>query len=123
MNDDLMLEYMLSMGAMQPEQVEMLRKQKMIDALRERSMSSPEGQMVGKTFVAPSITQYAAQALNGYMAGQQQKKQDAGMVDFNNKRLAELRKMQEEIQKRKRGLSPATPSYDAYGDVPTFGPQ
>ena len=83
MNDDMMFEYLLQMGAMQPEQIEMMRKQKQIDALRERSMDMPQGQMISKHYVAPSITQHAANALGGYMAGKQQKELDTKMSNPN----------------------------------------
>ncbi len=68
--DEMMFEYLLQMGAMRPEEVEMMRKQKQIDALRGQSMETPQGQMIGKHYVPPSITQYAAQLGQGYMAGQ-----------------------------------------------------
>jgi len=66
--DEMMFEYLLQMGAMRPEEVEMMRKQKQIDALRGQSMETPQGQMIGKHYVPPSFTQYAAQLGQGYMA-------------------------------------------------------
>jgi hypothetical protein len=48
-------------------QFELQRKLKMADALRQAQM--PQGQMVGNRFVAPSWTQYAANALDKYVGG------------------------------------------------------
>lgn len=95
MNDDLMFDYLLQMGAMRPEEIEMMRKQKQIDVLRGRAMESPQGQMIGKHYVAPSWTQYAANLGQNYVAGQQQKKQDEamrGMTDRQGQMLEELRR-------------------------------
>lgn len=99
MNDDMMFEYLIQMGAMRPEEMEMMRKQKMIDALRERSMDAPQGQMVGKHYVAPSVTQYAANALGAYSANKQQKGQDEAMRGMNQKQ----RDLLEDLRKRRQG--------------------
>ena len=58
MNDDLMFEYLVQMGQMRPEEAELKKKQAMVDALRKGGMSAPEGQMIGKHYVAPGIGQY-----------------------------------------------------------------
>jgi hypothetical protein len=92
-NDDMMFEYLLQMGAMQPEQQEMKRKQAMIDALRKQSMTAPEGQMIGKHYVAPSITQHLANLGGGYMAARGQKEQDAAMLGMNKKQRDALEEM------------------------------
>lgn len=108
MNDELMFEYLVQMGAMRPEEVEMARKQKQIDALRGMSMESPQGQMIGKHYVAPSITQYAAQLGQGYMAGKGQEAMNTQYGDFN-KRQAEMLK---ELRKKKnQGMSYGLPAY------------
>lgn len=97
MNDDMMFEYLLQMGAMRPEEVEMMRKQKQIEALRGGAMEAPQGQMIGKHYVAPSLTQYAAQLGQGYMAGQAQKQQDTAMRGLTDRQ----RQMLEELRRRK----------------------
>lgn len=122
MNDDMMFEYLLQMGAMRPEEVEMMRKQKQIDALRGQSMESPQGQMIGKHYVAPSLTQYAAQLGQGYMAGQGQKKQDVAMRGMNDRQ----RQMLEELRRRRQSPAAMGPSamYQdrilPYGDGPAY---
>lgn len=100
MNDDMMFEYLLQMGAMQPEQMELLRKQKQVEALRSGAMNSPQGQMVGKHYVPPSLTQYAAQLGQGVMANMGQKDVDTGMRDMNEKQRVALEriKRQKKIQ-------------------------
>lgn len=105
MNDEYMLEYLLQSGAMRPEEEELLRKQKMVDALRSSSMESPQGQMVGKHYVAPSVTQYASQLFNAYGARKGQQQVDAGMKSFNAKQGQMIKDLQARIAaKRAAGL-------------------
>ena len=99
MNDNLMFDYLLEMGAMRPEQEEMKRKQAMVEALRGNAMKPLEGQMVGKHYVAPGIANAIAQMGGAYMAGQQQKGVDAQMQNMN----AEQRRRLKELRDRQRG--------------------
>ena len=121
MNDDLMFDYLLQMGAMRPEEAELKKKQAMVEALRGNAMTPMQGQMVGKHYVAPGIGQAIAQLGQGYMAAQGQKGVDAQMVDFNTKQRMAL----EEMRKRRRGgMGGAMPSAgmgDPYGNLPTYG--
>ncbi|NDF49376.1 MAG: hypothetical protein EB116_04705 [Betaproteobacteria bacterium] len=120
MNDDLMFDYLLQMGAMRPEQEELKRKQAMIDALRGRAMEPMQGQMVGKHYVAPGLANAIAQMGTAYMAGQQQKGVDAGMAGFNDRQRQAL----EDLRKRRRagmGGGMTTPATNPYGGLPTYG--
>lgn len=99
MNDDLMFDYLLQMGAMRPEQEELRRKQAMVDALRSRAFEPQQGQMIGKHYVAPGIGSAIAQLGAGYLAGQQQKGVDAGMAGMNAKQRAAL----DEMRRRRLG--------------------
>ncbi len=115
MNDDMMFEYLLQMGAMRPEEIELMRKQKQIDALRGNAMEAPQGQMVGKHYVPPSFTQYASQLGQGYMAGQAQKAQKGAMDVFTQNQADELKKLRDRIaqQRMMRGMT-GTGTYDPY---------
>ena len=105
MNDDLMFDYLVQMGAMRPEQDELKRKQAMVDALRQGALTPMQGQMVGKHYVAPGLAQGIAQLGQAYMAKQQQGGVDAKLRDFNLKQAAAL----EELRRRKRpSAAPAT---------------
>ena len=101
--DEMMIEYLLQMGALQPQQVEMMRKQKQIDALRGSSMEAPQGQMIGKHYVPPSITQYASQLGQGYMAGQAQKGQDVKFGELNAAKTKKLEEMLDDLRRRRGG--------------------
>jgi hypothetical protein len=105
MNDNLMFDYLLEMGAMRPEQEEMKRRQAMVEALRGNAMEPLKGQMVGKHYVAPGIANAIAQMGTAYMSGQQQKdlNTQAQQMNLNQRqRLEELR--------RKRGMGQGTMS-------------
>ena len=121
MNDDLMFDYLLQMGAMRPEQEELKRKQAMVEALRGQAMQPMQGQMVGKHYVAPGIANALAQMGTAYMAGQQQKGVDAGMASMNERQRQAL----EDMRRRRRGGgmpgmgSPSLYSLP-YGDGPAY---
>ncbi len=119
MNDDLMFEYLIQMGAMRPEEAELKKRQAMVDVLREGSMTSPKGQMVGNHYVAPSFTQNLAQVAQGYAGGKMQQGVDQGMAALNDRQ----RKALEEMKRRKQGGYSTQPimSGDPYSNLPTYG--
>jgi hypothetical protein len=107
MNDDLMFEYLVQMGQMRPEEAELRKKQAMVDALRKTGMNTPEGQMIGKHYVAPGIGQYINQLGQGYMAGQQQGGVDEQARKMNATQafaLNEIRRRQREKQMGAGGM-------------------
>lgn len=99
MNDDLMFDYLLQMGAMRPEQEEMRRRQSMVDVLRKGAMTPMEGQMIGKHYVAPGLAGAVSQLGQAYMASKSQKGLDAGMQDMNERQ----RRMLEDLRRRRQG--------------------
>lgn len=124
MNDDLMFDYLLQMGAVRPEQEEMRKKQAMIDALRQSATDPMQGQMVGKHYVAPSPLGAVAKMAQGYMAGKMQTGQDQAMRGFNDRQ----RQMLEDMRRRRQGggmgggMQSMSPSlYELpYGDGPVY---
>ena len=123
MNDDLMFEYLVQMGQMRPEEAELKKKQAMVDALRKTGMNTPEGQMIGKHYVAPGIGQYINQLGQGYMAGQQQGGVDEQARKMNATQafaLNEIRRRQREKQMG-GGVMPAAGPQNPYSNIPTYG--
>jgi hypothetical protein len=114
MDDDLMFEYLIQMGMMRPEEVDMKRKQATVDALRDKGMTSPQGQMVGKHYVAPSITQYAAQMANAYGAGQGQKQVDTQFQTMTAKQAQALEELRRRRDTQRMGSGGSTGFVD-YG--------
>lgn len=97
-DNEMMLDYLLGMGAMQPEMQDLRRRQAMVDQLRAQGMQAPQGQMVGKHYVPPSLTQYASQLGQGYMAGQAQRQQEKSVTDVSQRQRA----MIEDLRRRRR---------------------
>jgi phosphoketolase len=110
-NNDMMYEYLMQMGAMRPEEEQMLRQQAQVDALRQQSMEPMRGQMAGRVYVAPGIGEAIAKMGTGYMAGQQQKGVDASMTDMNTRRAEELRKMRERMMQRRNPAAAGAPAH------------
>ena len=123
MNDDLMFEYLVQMGQMRPEEAELKKKQAMVDALRKGGMNAPEGQMIGKHYVAPGLGQYINQLGQGYMAGQSQKGVDDQARDMNARQARSL----QDLRKRRMaagagGMQPSGMNTENYGfDMPGGG--
>jgi len=108
-NNDMMYEYLMQMGAMRPEEDQMLRKQAQVDALRQQAMDPMKGQMAGRVYVAPGVGEAIAKMGTAYMAGQQQQGVDASMAKMNVKREEELRKMRERMMQRRNPTAAGTP--------------
>jgi len=110
-NDDLMFDYLMQMGAMQPDMLELKRKQAMVDTLRNRSMEPMQGQMVGKRYVAPGIANAIAQMGTAYMAGQGQKDVASGLSQMNATQRENLERLRRErMMRRGGGMSLMTPT-------------
>lgn len=114
--NDLYIEYLLEMGAMTPEQEQLARKQAMVDSLRQGAVDSPQGRMVGNTYVAPSWSQYAAQLGNAWMARSGQKKLDDMYKSQNTAEQDAIGRLRASIA-RKRGVTPPSQAPAAAGVV------
>lgn len=119
MDDSLMFDYLVQMGAMKPEQDEMKRKQAMVDMLRKNAMTAQEGQMIGKHYVAPGLAGAVSQLGQAYLAKQGQTGVDAGMADMN----ARQKTMLEALRKKRKPeeMMGNTGVYDPYSNLPTYG--
>jgi hypothetical protein len=72
------------------EQVMGLREQQALaQKLRDQGLEMPQGQMVSGHFVAPATTQYLAQALKGYLGGQDVEAAKQGIKDLMAQRQKE----------------------------------
>lgn len=103
MNDDDLLQYMIQMGAMKPEQEAMSRKQAYVDALRSQSMQPLQGGMAGRVYVPPSLAQGAAQLGQAFFANRGQRGVDDQAAKLNLAqrqalyRMGDNRRMKKEL--------------------------
>ena len=84
-------------------QFELQRKLKMADALRQSQM--PQGQMVGNRFVAPSWTQYAANALDKYVGS---KTEENAMKQYGEYTKSKEQRMADVLKTLGSALEPKT---------------
>jgi hypothetical protein len=95
-------------------QIDYQRKQALADALRKQSMESPQGQMIGRRYVAPSLTQNLAQLMEGYQSGQMGKQ---GLEELRNARQAYDTRSQGEMQNF-MGAMRGTPASESQNVAP-----
>lgn len=106
-NDDLFLQYMLEMGALNPEEEKLARQQQYVDTLRSNALEPRRGQMVSGHYVAPSWTEYAAQLGNAYMARKGQKAVDAGQGAYNKNLIDRTAALRDQMARRRGGVAAA----------------
>ena len=82
-------------------QLELKRRLKMAEALQQQAL--PEGQMVSGHYVAPSWTQYLANAVNKYQGGQQEKQ---ALGQFGEYQKGKQAKMAEALGQYQKDLMP-----------------
>lgn len=79
--DDLMLEYLLEMGALSPQEAEVARQRKLVEGLRDMSQVPTEARTAGRLVIARSPLEMLApaigQGLASYKEGQANKSADA----------------------------------------------
>ena len=97
MIDSDIYDYLLQMGVMRPEQEVLMRKQAIVDELRQRGMTPGQGQMVSGHYVPSGLAGLAGQLGQAYFAKQGQGAVDQRMGAMNQRQ----RQMLEEIRKRK----------------------
>lgn len=97
MDDNMMFEYLIEQGSMRPEEEQMLRRQGVIDALRQQGMQAPQAQQAGRMVVAPHWTQGLAQIGAAAAAKHGQNKLDTQYGAFNAKRANSLNRMRDRM--------------------------
>jgi hypothetical protein len=90
-------------------QLELKRKFALADALKNQAM--PQGQMVGDRYVAPSWTQYLANAVGKYKGGQAE---NEAMKQYGDYRTAENTRMAEALGKFGKAFEPTTTTNTTY---------
>ena len=99
--DDLMLDYLMGMGALQPEADKVAQQQSLVNLLRQGGMQAPQMRQAGRFQVAASPLEFLGQVANaagGAYTGQQAQ---AAQEEYKRKRLellGSLRNQQAAIQ-------------------------
>ena len=117
----------LDLAGADPEQTNELRrlqrKRMVADMLMKQSMQSPQGQMVGNVYVAPSPMQGIAQLVQAYMANKGNKDVDQGYQSLGEKRqaanVADMAKYQQGMTGTpEQTFQPLTPNDDEGNAMP-----
>ena len=111
--NDLKFNYMVEMGAIEPQEEEARRQQAQVDILRDKGMESQEGRMVGDVYVAASPFQHLGQLGNAYMARKGNEKTEANRLRIEGLRADSVAK----LGNQGSGTSSGT-SGGIYGDFP-----
>lgn len=95
MQDDMMLDYLLEMGALSPEQEQVMRQRKMIDELRGASQVPTETRNAGRLQVARHPLEMIAPVLGQGIASWKERGADAAAKGLQDKRLAGIKSMRD----------------------------
>jgi hypothetical protein len=114
-----MAQPMLNLGGnlspeQQIQQQQIARQQRMAELLMQQGQQSPQGQMVGNRFVAPSFFQYAAPLLQGYVGRKELEKVEQRQLDLAKQlRADEISAMTDYMQQKQgRPAQPAPTGYE-----------
>jgi hypothetical protein len=114
-----MAQPMLNLGGnlspeQQIEQQQIARQQRMAELLMQQGQQTPQGQMVGNRFVAPSFFQYAAPLLQGYLGRKELEKVEQRQLDLAKQlRADEISAMTDYMQQKQgRPAQPAPTGYE-----------
>ncbi len=118
--NQMMMDYLLEMGAMQPEQEELARKRATVDALRGMSQQSPGMRGNGRMQIAANPLEFLNQGLQGYAAKQMGGEADATGKALKQRRLDSLGAMRKQWmpQQADTGIVPPAGGGSPYGDDP-----
>jgi len=93
--DDLMLEYLLEMGALSPEQEEIARQRSLVDQLR--STPQPGMRNAGRVTVAANPLEHIAGVAGQGLASWKENKANAAGKALQDKRLAGIDRMRKRM--------------------------
>jgi len=114
-----MAQQMLNLGGnlspeQQIQQQQIARQQKMAELLMQQGQQTPQGQMVGNRYVAPSFFQYAAPLLQSYVGRKELEKVEQRQLDMAKQlRADEISAMTDYMQQKQgRPAQPAPTGYE-----------
>jgi hypothetical protein len=93
MQDDMMLDYLLEMGALTPEQEQVMRQRSMVDQLRASSQVPTDTRNAGRAQVARHPLEMLAPVVGQGIASWKEKKADTAAKALQDKKLAGIQGM------------------------------
>ena len=111
--DQSQFNTLLELGALTPEEEQLMRKQAMIEQLRQSSMEPSKTQMYGNIAVAPSWAEHLSKLGQAYMARKGFEKAGAAAQDIYGRKSDILKKAQSGLGGTQDNVSGGTPSMRA----------
>ena len=109
LQDEMLMEYLMEQGAMQPEVQDIARRREMIDQLRQQSQV-PQGTMnAGRAQVARSPLEMLAPAIGQGIASYKERGVNTASKGLQDKKLGSLRSMQSRMGQRGQPAMPMRP--------------
>jgi hypothetical protein len=93
--DEAMLDYMLEMGALTPEQEAVARQRKLVDELRGMSQPRTDGRQIGKVYIANNPLEHIAGAVGQGLASYKERGANAAAKGLQDKKLAGIKGMRD----------------------------
>jgi hypothetical protein len=116
--DDLLLDYMMEMGMLAPEEERIARQRGLVDQLRARP--TPEGRQAGRVYVAANPLEHLAGVAGQGLASWKENKADAASEVLQGKKVKGIADI-----RNRRSLGAQTPStqtaFDPYDPAQGYG--
>ena len=96
--EDRMLEAYFGLAGLRPEEMDLQRKQAMIDQLRQQGQQMPDMRRAGNVTVAAHPLEFIGKGFQQYQAGQQQTGQDKLLKEHMAERLRIIKESQAKKQ-------------------------
>lgn len=93
MDNDLLLQYLLTQGTYTPEEERIARQQSVVDALRKQSMTAPQMREARRVVVAPSWAESLGNIAQGLSAQYQQRGLNEEAKKMQASRISDILKM------------------------------
>ncbi len=116
--DQMMLDYLMEMGALQPEQEAIMRQREMANQLRQGAQM-PGMRQTGRVAVAANPLEFLSSVGSGYGAIKQDQQADAAAKAYKDKRMGALEGLRGRMSpQRQTGIVPPAGGGSPYGDDP-----
>ena len=117
--DDLMLDYLMEMGTLQPQQEKIAQQQAMVNQLRQGGMQSPQMRQAGRLQTAAHPLEFLGQMGQAGLGALGQQDVQAAQEAYKQQRMDALARVRQGQQQQPMVPNTTAPSYPSQ---PASGP-
>ena len=117
--DQAFIDYLMEMGALQPQEQDIARQRAMVEQLRGNAQM-PGMRQAGRVVQAANPLEFLSSVGSGYMAQQREQGADALAKDLTQKKRIGLEGYRNKVQPKQTGIVPPAGGGSPYGNDP-FG--